>query len=187
MASLELEFSNPHAPILRADMDEDHVEKLRNDHPFGLAGPKKSKNKENVTSLANWRWPTRPEPIDLSHYFQAWHLLPGPDVSVVARFFCFFVVTDVRTPCVKIMTTYSAVAWWVNNVLLPFSLEILKLWSIQQHLEVKMLNHVKRSHKIILKNIIHFFQIYYLFPVFYFRKKSWNVNFKLRKWFYFWH
>ena len=26
--------------------------------------------------------------------------------------------TDVRTPCVKIMTTYSAVSWWVNMLLI---------------------------------------------------------------------
>ena len=36
-------------------------------------------------------------------------------VSVVARICFCDGRTDVRTPCVKIMTTFSAVAWWVNK------------------------------------------------------------------------
>ena len=54
-----------------------------------------------------------------SHYFHAWHRLfcfPGIDVSVIAAFVCFCDErTDLRTPCVKILTTFSAVAWWVKN------------------------------------------------------------------------
>ena len=83
-----------------------------------------SHSKEEKTSLANLRWPTRPQPIG-SHYFQAWCLLYWVFyVSIVARF-CFRTDrwtdrrtdrhTDIRTPRVKIMTTYSAVAWWVKK------------------------------------------------------------------------
>ena len=76
---------------------------------------------QNNTSLANLRWPTRPQAIG-SHYFHTYNVrrsaylvFPGLDVSVVACF-CFWDGRKyVRTPCVKIMTTYSAVgAWWVN-------------------------------------------------------------------------
>ena len=35
--------------------------------------------------------------------------------SCCSAFFCFFGRTYVRTPLVRIMTTYSAVARWVNN------------------------------------------------------------------------
>ena len=52
-----------------------------------------------------------------SHYFHTLCPLfcfPGLDVSVVARFCLCDGRTDERTPCVKIVTTYSAVAWWIN-------------------------------------------------------------------------
>ena len=61
-----------------------------------------------ITSLANLRWPTRPQPIG-SHYFHAWR--PLYRVFYVVARFCFSDGrTDGRTPRVKIMTTYSAVA-----------------------------------------------------------------------------
>ena len=47
-------------------------------------------------------------------------LFSGPQVSVVGRF-CLcdgrteVRSTDVRTPCLIIMITYSAVAWWVKK------------------------------------------------------------------------
>ena len=72
-----------------------------------------------LTSLANLKWPTRPQPVG-SHHFQPWCLsfsvfcLPGPVVSVLACF-CF---SDGRTPQVNIMTTYPAVAWWIKKLLL---------------------------------------------------------------------
>ena len=68
-----------------------------------------------LTSLAILRWPTRPQPIGF-HYFHAWRLLYRVFyVSVVARFCFSDGRTDVRTPRVKIMTTYSTLAWWVKN------------------------------------------------------------------------
>ena len=53
------------------------------------------------------------------HYCHTWHLLfclLGLDFSVVVCLFVF--VTDGRTLWVKIMTTYSVLAWWANE---PFS------------------------------------------------------------------
>ena len=53
-----------------------------------------------------------------SHYFHAWCPLqrvfcfPSLDSSLAE---CFIGRTDGRTPCVKIMTTFSAVAWWAKK------------------------------------------------------------------------
>ena len=55
---------------------------------------------------------------------------PGRDLSFL-RFICFFCWRmDVRTTCVKLMTTYSALAWWVNK-----SCEFR--WPTEPHVELK--------------------------------------------------
>ena len=56
-----------------------------------------------IPSLANLRWPTRPQPMG------------GHSLWLVVALILFFGRMDGRTPCVKIMTTYSTVAWWVNR------------------------------------------------------------------------
>ena len=64
-----------------------------------------------------------------SHYFHVWRPLYRVFyVSVVARFCFSDGRTDVRTARVKIMTTYSAVAWWVNNAKQSVHLKYLFLF-----------------------------------------------------------
>ena len=62
---------------------------------------------QNKTSLANLRWPTRSQPIG-GHFFT--------HGVCCSEYFVFCFLDRRRTPCMKIMTTYSAVAWWVNSL-----------------------------------------------------------------------
>ena len=72
--------------------------------------------KEIATSLANLRWPTRPQPIG-GHYLHTWCPLfcfPGLDVSVVA---CIYLVPYGRTdiPCENKDHLFGR-GLWVNNL-----------------------------------------------------------------------
>ena len=61
-----------------------------------------------LTSLVNLKWPTRFRPERCNVVLLSW--------------------TDTWTPCVKIMTTYTGGAWWVNK-----GKELKKVKSIFNH------------------------------------------------------